>query len=92
MTPRCAHLADSDGVAAALHAHEDQHHVVDHDRHTVVQQRLAKHEVVKVRVNSNLVSADVRSDHNKQTCDPYRNTIMLRSALPCIKDFGVCVK
>ena len=52
--PRCAHLADSDGVAAALHAHKHQHHVVDDYRHTVVQKRLAKHQVVKVRVNSNL--------------------------------------
>ena len=47
-------LAKSDCFPSVLHPDEDVHHVVQHDRHPVVEQRLAKDQVVEVRVHTNL--------------------------------------
>ena len=47
-------LAKSDCFPSVLHPDEDVHHVVQDHRHPVVEQRLAKDQVVEVRVHTNL--------------------------------------
>ena len=47
-------LAKSDCFSSVLHPDKDVHHIVQDDGHTVVEQRLAKDQVVEVRVHSNL--------------------------------------
>ena len=47
-------LAKSDCFSSVLHPDKDVHHIVKDDGHTIVEQRLAKDQVVEVRVHSNL--------------------------------------
>ena len=49
-----SNLVESDRLSSVLDPDEDVHHVVQDDRHPVVEERLAKDQVVQVRVDANL--------------------------------------
>ena len=49
-----SNLVESDHLSSVLYPDEDVHHVVQDDRHPVVEERLAKDQVVQVRVDPNL--------------------------------------
>ena len=47
-------MRDSNVDAPGLHPSEDTHHVVEDHRHSVIEDGLAEHEEVEVRVNTDL--------------------------------------
>ena len=49
-----SNLVESDRLSSLLYPDEDVHHVVQDDRHPVVEERLAKDQVVQIRVDANL--------------------------------------
>ena len=47
-------LVDSYDFSSVIHAHEDIHHVIQHDSHPVVVKGLPKNQVVEVQVYTDL--------------------------------------